>query len=249
MKEKAKILILGTFHFANGGEHKINVEVGEITTNEKQEEINEVVRRLEKFKPNKIAVEAKQEKVRELNEAYLEYCTNDSIRNNLIINHRNEIVQLGFRLAKMLHHPKIYPVDYPVNLPDELYGYAEKNCPKLYDSFLRELNEYGSTMSDIMKNNTVIEILRYFNNKERIAKEHSNLYLHLAQVGAGDTYYGADMLTEWYRRNLRIFGNLQSIAEPDDRILVIYGAGHCKILQSLVADYNGFELEDASDYL
>nr|WP_317984434.1 DUF5694 domain-containing protein [Clostridium sporogenes] len=55
--------------------------------------------------------------------------------------------------------------------------------------------------------------------------------------------------TEWYRRNLYIFANLQDIAEPDDRILVIYGAGHCKILQDFVSEYNKFELVDPLNYL
>jgi hypothetical protein len=249
MSEKAKVLILGTYHFAKGGEHKINVEAGDITTEEKQQEINEVIERLVRFNPNKVAVEAKREKASEINEAYLDFCKNNSYSHNQVISHRNEIVQLGFRLGKILKHPKIYPIDFPVDLPDKVYAYAEKNCPKLYEKFMKELNEYGATINEVMKSNTVLEILKYFNNPERIAKEHSSLYLYLSQAGAGDTYYGADMLTEWYRRNLRIFGNLQTVAEPSDRILVIYGAGHCKILQQLVSDYKEFELVDAMDYL
>jgi hypothetical protein len=249
MTMKAKVLILGTFHFANGGEHMINVEGGDITSEQKQEEIREVVQKLLEFKPTKIAVESRKAKSRELNEAYLDYCLRDSNITSEVISHRNEIVQLGFRLGKMLNHPKIYPIDYPVNLPDELYEYAEKNYPTLYRKFMKEINEYGTTMSQVMKNNSIIEILRYFNNAERINNEHSNLYLYMAQIGAGDNYCGADMLTEWYRRNLRIFGNLQSIAKPDDRILVIYGAGHCKILKDLVSEYKDFELVDTLDYL
>jgi len=100
-----------------------------------------------------------------------------------------------------------------------------------------------------MKNSTVIEILKYLNDPTRIAKEHSDLYLAMAQIGAGDKYYGVDMLTEWYRRNLYIFGNLQDIVEPGDRVLVIYGAGHCKILQDFVSEYNDFELVDTLEYL
>lgn len=247
--EKAKVLILGTYHFGNGGEHLINFEAGDITSDKKQEEIKEVVQKLAQFKPNKIAVEAKKEKEKELNEVYSQYCTNDTYEYNGTISHRNEIVQLGFRLGRMLNNTKIYPIDYPVDLPDDLYEYAEKNCPKLYEDFMKEITEYGTSENEVMKNNTVRGILRHLNDPKRNSKEHSDLYLHLAQVGAGDTYYGVDMLAEWYRRNLYILGNLQSIAESGDRILVIYGAGHCKILQNLVRDYNDFELVDALDYL
>jgi hypothetical protein len=247
--EKAKVLILGTYHFGNGGEHLINFEAGDITTAKKQEEIKEVVQKLAQFKPNKIAVESKKEKANELNQVYSEYCTNNTYEHSGTISHRNEIVQLGFRLGKMLNHTKVYPIDYSVNLPDDLYGYAEKNCPELYEDFMKEVAQYGISENEFMKNNTVREILKHLNDPKRNSKEHSDLYLHLAQVGAGDTYYGVDMLTEWYRRNLYILGNLQSIAEPGDRILVIYGAGHCKVLQNLVSDYKNFELVDALDYL
>jgi hypothetical protein len=247
--EKAKVLILGTYHFGECGGHLISHEVEDVTTDKKQEEIKEVIKRLAQFKPNKIAVESKKEKEKELNEIYSEYCTNNSYVHNEAISHRNEIVQLGFRLGQMFNHAKIYPIDYSVDLPDRVFEYAEKNCPKLYEEFMKEIEKFGIRENEFMKNNTVREILKHINDPKCVSKEHSDLYLHLAQVGAGDTYYGVDMLTEWYRRNLYILGNLQSVAEPGDRILVIYGAGHCKVLQNLVRDYNKFELIDALDYL
>lgn len=249
MGEKSKVLLLGTYHFGKCGEHLINFEAGDVTTDEKQQEIIEVVQKLAQFKPNKIAVEAKQKKEKELNQAYSEYCMNNPNADNETIDHRNEIVQLAFRLAQKSNHAKVYPIDYPVDLPDELYEYAEKNCPDLYANFMNEIKEYGTSENEFFKNNTVGENLKYLNDPERIAKEHSDLYLHLAQVGAGDTYYGVDMLTEWYRRNLYIFGNLQHMAEPGDRILVIYGAGHCKILRDFITEYDQFQLADPLDYL
>lgn len=249
MEEKAKVLILGTYHFGNCGGHVINFEVEDITSEEKQLEIKEVIEKLLKFKPTKIAVEAREEKAKELNQVYSEYCANNAYMPNQIISHRNEIVQIAFRLGQILNHNKIYPVDYPVDLPDNYFEYAKKNCPEFYNKFIEEINDYGNSEKEFMNNNTVCNILKHLNNSDRNAKEHSNLYLHAAQIGAGDTYYGVDMLAEWYRRNLYILANLQKIAEPGDRILVIYGAGHCKILQNLVSEYNGFELIDALDYL
>lgn len=61
MGEKAKILILGTYHFGNGGNHLINMDAGDITTDKKQKEIKAAVQKLAQFKPNKIAVEARRE--------------------------------------------------------------------------------------------------------------------------------------------------------------------------------------------
>lgn len=248
MEEKAKILILGTYHFQKSGDHLIDIDASDITSDKKQQEINEVIQRLVHFKPNKIAVEVKRENEKELNKAYLDYCSNN-FKSNQLISHRNEIVQLGFRLGRILNHNKIYPIDYPVNLPEQVFEYAEKNCSKLYEKFINEANEYGKNENEFMKSHTVGEILKHLNDPKRIENEHSDMYLHLAQVGAGDTYYGTDMLAEWYRRNIYILGNLQAMAKSGDRVLAIYGAGHCKILQSFVREYNEFEFVDPLYYL
>jgi hypothetical protein len=185
----------------------------------------------------------------ELNKVYSKFCAVNSIESNEVIGSRNEIVQVAFKLGQKLNHHRIYPVDVPVSLPDDTYEYAEKNCPNIYEKFINRANEYGLSVNEFMNKHTVGEILRHFNDPNRIEKEHSSLYLYLAQVGAGDTYYGADMLTEWYRRNLYIFANLQDITKPGDRVLILYGAGHCKILQTFIKDYCEFELVSPLDYL
>ncbi|HRG27913.1 MAG TPA: DUF5694 domain-containing protein, partial [Chitinophagales bacterium] len=58
------------------------------------------------------------------------------------------------------------------------------------------------------------------------------------------SFEGADALAmHWYSRNLRIFRNLQEIVtSPDDRILLIIGAGHAGILTHLFECSNEFEL-------
>lgn len=249
MDEKAKILLLGTFHFAHSEGHMIDIEVEDMTNAKMQKEIDELIQKLLQFKPNKIAVEAQRAKDKELNEAYSAYCANPSNMHDETISHRNEIVQLAFRLGHTLKHPKIYPVDYAVNLPDKVHEYAENNCPEFYKKFMDEAKEYGISEDKFIKNHSLLEVFRHLNDPQRAAKEQSSIYLHLAQVGAGDTYYGVDMLAEWYRRNLYILGNLQSIAEPGDRVLIIYGAGHCKILQDFIKEYNRFEFVDPLTYL
>ena len=51
-------------------------------------------------------------------------------------------------------------------------------------------------------------------------------------------------------RNLRIFANLKRITEsPDDRILVVFGAGHVPILRHAIACSPKHELVDLRAYL
>jgi len=131
----------------------------------------------------------------------------------------------------------------------QVLEYASANAPLIFKEFMDDVNNLGQEVNNIMRSMKVIDILLYLNDPQRIANEHSNLYLRLSQVGAGSNYFGVDTLSEWYKRNIYIFGNLQAITEPGDRILVIYGAGHMKILQEFICSYNPMELLTLEDIL
>lgn len=249
MGEKAKILVLGTYHFGLCGEHLMKIKGEDVTQNKKQLEIMKLVEALARFKPNKIAVELSKGKEKEINEDYLMYCNGDTIENP-VVDESSEVFQVAFKLGKMLSHKQVYPIDNSVELPiEEMLSYAESNNKQFLNNFMSKVQVVGEQMNDIINNNEVIEVFRYLNSNEKFNNDHSDLYLSPVQIGAGDNYCGSKVLVEWYRRNIYIFSNLQAIAKEDDRILVIYGADHCKILRDLVNDYNEFQLVDALDYL
>jgi len=63
-------------------------------------------------------------------------------------------------------------------------------------------------------------------------------------------YRKADIVSNWYKRNLRIFANINRITEPGkDRILVIIGAGHLKLLKGFAEDAPYFDEVDVESYL
>ncbi|MBK9419072.1 MAG: hypothetical protein IPN62_17770 [Flavobacteriales bacterium] len=57
-------------------------------------------------------------------------------------------------------------------------------------------------------------------------------------------HQGADVhAIHWYSRNLRIYRNIQDITTgPEDRILVVFGAGHMGILKHLFECDPGYQL-------
>jgi predicted proteasome-type protease len=71
----------------------------------------------------------------------------------------------------------------------------------------------------------------------------------VATVGEDTTYVGADVVAQYYKRNLRIFANIEDVAEPGDRILVIFGAGHLPYLRPLIEASPQMEFVDPLDYL
>jgi hypothetical protein len=241
--EPAEVIILGTYHFANPGLDVVKIEVADVLSPEKQNEIREVVEALARFRPTKIAVEALPASAPPLDSLYRAYRAGQHTLS------RNEVQQLGFRVAERFGHSRVYPVDQEGEFPfGAVMEYAQQQDPAFVERVQRTLAEITAEQNRLQKERTVGEILRLKNEPERIAWAHSH-YVDMARVGAGDTYVGADLLSKWYERNIRIFSNLQRLAEPGDRILVICGAGHAAILRELVASDSRLELVDAREYL
>jgi hypothetical protein len=66
--------------------------------------------------------------------------------------------------------------------------------------------------------------------------------------GEPGDYAGPDLLAAWYQRNIRIYHNIVKLVEsPNERILVIYGAGHLGWLQQDISDDKTVKLKKLSD--
>jgi hypothetical protein len=70
------------------------------------------------------------------------------------------------------------------------------------------------------------------NSAERVRAGHGHYLTGKFHAVRGDDYFGPDNLSGWwYNRNLRIFANVTALAaSPEDRVLVLIGAGHLPVL-------------------
>lgn len=69
-------------------------------------------------------------------------------------------------------------------------------------------------------------------------------------VGFPDHHIGADLVGEWYKRNLRIYANIWQAVEPDtDRIFVMFGQGHIWTLRQFFRENPRFEVVPVSEVL
>ena len=244
----ARILLLGTYHFSNPGLDMVKTQQADILTAQKQAEIEEVVKKLIAFSPTKIAVEATPDRTQAINSQLKDYCDN-LLSQESAVSERNEVYQLGFRMAKLLGLRVLYPIDSRGDFPiDQAMEYAKIHQPELLLQVQQSIDEITKSMNDMHENLSVREILRAHNDPSLIATGHS-FYLRLARIGAGDSYDGARVLSAWYDRNIRIFANLQHITAPDDRILIIIGSGHAPILRQFVIDNPDMDLADTLSYL
>ena len=240
---RAQILVLGTYHFDNPGLDVVKTEVADVLTPTKQAEIKQVIEALARFRPTKIAVEVRADRAARLDSVYAAY----RARHHTLS--RSEVQQLGFRLAERFGHPRLYPVDHAGEFPfGAVMQYAQERDPAFVQRVQQATAEMAAQKNRHQQQKTVGEILRLENDPARIEQGHA-LYMEFARVGAGDTYVGADLLAKWYERNIRIFSELQRIAQPGDRVVVIFGAGHAAILRELIANDPRLELIEATEYL
>jgi len=240
---RAHVLVLGTYHFDNPGLDVVKTEVADVLTPAKQAEIKQVIEALSRFRPTKIAVEVRADRASRLDSLYAAYRAG---RHTLS---RSEVQQLGFRLAGHFGHPRLYPVDHLGDFPfDAVMQYAQEHDPAFVQRVQRVTAEITAEENRLQQQKSIAAILNLENDPARIQQGHA-LYMEFARVGAGDTYVGADLLAKWYERNIRIFADLQRIAQPGDRVIVIFGAGHAAILRELIASDPRLELIDAGEYL
>lgn len=262
---KPTIMILGSGHFANPGMDAYNYKMDDVLLPKRQNEIEQLVALLKPFRPTKVALEIDERFDAETQANYQGY-----LKDTYELE-RGEGDQIGFRLAKQMGHPKVYCVDYfpkqnpffpddfDWNLTDMDTFAKEHNqehlLPSLEDFFpgenvvFRE-EENGRVWIEPKKYEPIVEMFIHVNEPEGRQAEH-RFYLQMAQIGLKEHYPGANWVGhEWYTRNLKIFVNLTRITEsPDDRILLIIGAGHVYLVQHFLEASGKYIVESPLKYL
>ncbi|MEM7575526.1 MAG: DUF5694 domain-containing protein [Bacteroidota bacterium] len=246
----AEVAILGTFHFesnVDAYERKYHVDISSEKT---QEEIQELLDHLQRFQPTKIVLEVPIEKQEKLDSLYQEY------RKGNFELPVPEMFQLGFRLAKQLDHPHIYGVDVqaPLHMENRVADwdqYAKETG--LYDKwnyFDSYFTEKYTTSDSLKTTMPLLNYYRFLNSREVEIVSGQDKLNGVIQLGAGDSYIGADGITKDYRRNLRIYANMLSLIESDeDRFLMIYGSSHKRILRHFFEDSLEFTYVDILSFL
>ncbi|MBI5070117.1 MAG: hypothetical protein HZB56_17920 [Deltaproteobacteria bacterium] len=237
------LLVLGVFHFANPGRDMFNLAVDDVLAPRRQQEMAEVVEVLKAFRPTRIAVEAPLGSARVAEE----YAAVRAGRRPL---GRNEVEQLGYRLARELGHPAVHPVDVEGEFPFEPVADFAKRAGREaeLEAILASIPVELRRVEGALQKGTLLDALRVVNSEELVRRDRER-QVALARFAGGGAYPGPDLAAAWYRRNARIYANLRALAtSPQDRILVIYGSGHLHWLQQLATDGGDVVLERLEEY-
>jgi hypothetical protein len=253
---KIRVLLVGTFHFAQQD------STYDVLSPSRQKEVEELCGKIVAFRPDRIFIEQNPEfeHQNKRDSLYHEYLA------GRFVLRKNEIYQVGFRVGKVLGHKHVYQCDHPGMYGlfyDVIEGYARKhdqmdilNCtaPGTTPSPASTVNE-----DSIMNNSTILSYIRWLNSKDIQASSHASYVTRFPRLGNTDvsptevdsTYFvGSKLLADWYRRNIMIYSKILVQLQPaDKKVFLIIGNDHVPILRQLFEDNPFFVVEDTEKWL
>lgn len=243
--QAVQVMVLGSYHFANPGLDLYNAEVDDVLSRQRQQEVAAVVDSLAAFRPTVVAVEARaDDQPGRALPAYRRVLEPGAELR------RNEIEQIGFRLARQLRLPQVVGVDAPGQFPFEaVQAYAARagRAAELQQA-LDSIGARTRAFEALARRASVGALLRHLNQPEVIRADHGWI-LQTLSYGAGADQPGAELVGHWMARNVAICARLAQVVRPGDRVLLLIGAGHSPLLRQCVQDMPGWQLVEPGPYL
>lgn len=245
-----EVMVLGAYHFANPGLDLNNVKVDSVLTPRRQAELAKVAKAIDVFRPTHVMVEM-QSNAPDL--AVTDYASFDDA---MLAKDPNEIVQIGYRIARNAGLKAVYGIDEQPK--DDEPDYFP------FDKVQEAAAKFGQTKGLEASNTGVAAASKVFeadlpthNVGQLLTRMNTpgtpitglDSYYSILTIGDHDNQAGADLNAAWYLRNAKIFGKLMSLVKPGDRVLVVYGAGHGYWLRHFASETPGFRFVDPLPYL
>lgn len=239
--EPIKVLVLGTYHFSNAGLDQHNVEAVDVLLPERQRELAALVESLAKFQPTFVGVEWSDDVVQERWAKF---------RDGTLPESRNEVVQVGFRLAREAGVERVRGIDADGEFPYQAAdAYARSHgMGVMLDEAQAEAAASVARITALQRDLTIGGVLHELNSEAETQRSHA-FYANTLRIGGGDEQPGVALNVAWYARNMQTCARLVQQLKPGDRAVVVFGLGHKYWLERCVRDVPGLELVSAREYL
>lgn len=237
----AQVMVVGTYHFSNPGKDLANVQADDVLRPQRQAELETLSQSLAAFAPGFVAVEWPQDVADQRYAKFLAGTLEQS---------RNEVVQLGFRLAKQQGLGRVHGIDADGDFPFEpVQAWAQKHGQgERLAALLAKAQSTTVRINQLQKTASIGAVLHEMNTPAAI-EAAQDFYAEALKFGAGYEQPGAALNGAWATRNYTICAKLLQALKPGDRAVVFYGQGHVHALRRCVIEAPGMELVDAAKYL
>ncbi len=239
LDKKIPVFNLGTFHMG----FTSDAHQTEYDEHDKKNilEIREIAKKIAAFKPTVILVEYEPKDNDLIQKNYQEYLKNPGVK----FKNPSEVELLAFEIARLSNTSKIYGIDEQLGYNYRMVGnLAEKINAEDYLKFMEK-----DLFPDDPKMNT-LQMLIYNNQPEYLdylININADMMTH---VSTEEKFEGADEAALFYKRNLRMYSNINRIPlTENDRVFILSGATHAAFFKMFMQRSPRYELVNIFDYL
>lgn len=239
LTHKIKVLNIGVFHMGHTSD-KIKTKFDPKINKHELINLNQL---LSEFKPTIILVETEPKYQDQLYKNYLEYIKNPTKETDF----QNEIQFIAFEVGRLANTKKIYGIDNRL-------GYNYTKIDKLahqIDAYIYIKGQKSiEKMFDTVGSKKLVERIIAMNKQkyyDALINYNADL---LTYVNTRDNFEGADVASDFYLRNLRMFANINRVkVNNNDRIFILSGATHAAFFDMFIKRSPKFELVPLTYYL
>jgi hypothetical protein len=234
-----EVMLVGTYHFAGSATDAVETPAADILSPQRQRELELLTDRLASWRPDQVAVEwpyLRADTTHARYQRYLEGTLTES---------RNEVVQLGFRLARTLGHATVHPIDHQMSIGNDSLRPLLERRPEFQarvDSLMAIFRARADSTRAWHERTTLIEHLIAANSEAGLRNGNSlGMFGSWLAAGEGTNYGGPQLLARWYERNFMMAHHLtRTVAPGTRRILVLVGSGHVPPLRNILDESPAF---------
>jgi hypothetical protein len=225
-------MLLGTFHFEGSERDAVSGAPVDMLGPARQAELDDLAARLARWAPEQIAVEWPAGFADSTTARYQRFVTGGGATRS-----SNEVVQIGFRLARRLGHPTVYPIDHQMPIGNDSLGALlarRADLRRRGDSVMAALRmEAADDRANAGR--SIVQRLRAANTEEALHRGNSGSMFDYLGAGEGENRGGPQLLARWYERNFYMAHNLTRVLRPETRrVLVLVGSGHVPALRNIL---------------
>ncbi len=246
MSKKIKILQLATFHM--GETTDFYKSPYDAFREDHLFEIKSLCEKVALFNPTVICVEVPVEEQKKLRADYKNYLTQETYDSN----YKNEVSLIAYQIGKQTNVKRIYGIDHKLEYDyPSIEELANKLKTKSYLNFMeKELKAVMKKRTKLLKKASLQEIMKYENSAEALDFLMNVNADILTYVNSKKAFEGADVAADYYKRNLRIYANLNKLKlKKKDRVLILMGSGHIAFLRDFLKRSPIYEVVETNQYL
>lgn len=246
----AQVMVLGTWHFDNPGLDVVNVKAEDVRSQKRQCELGAIAKSLAQFRPTKIMVERVASGPDLIDSGFGGFTPAQ------LLERKDERVQIGYRLAHLLRHDKVYAIDeQPSEGEPDYFPFGKVMQQAQANNQMTRLQaglakvEADKKAFEERQARTNLATLLIDTNEPSPWRAGISGYYEMLRVGNAEQQPGAELNAYWYMRNAKIFGKLMTLIKPGDRVLVLFGSSHSYWLRHFAREVMGFQDVDARPFL